>query len=355
MAARVQKRTMNGLVSEALQLSSNSPTPPAPNTNCCRCHATGSCSNCSCKKTGRACVKCLPHSSSGNCLNRTNIELPAVSNDEDTRALPQSSPVVQCSSCCELRGELTRLTKLVEELLVSVQRLTNSPSLDPVAEKTTAPIKRRFRPDRRRKEKLVVKDGPNQPLSSTKRNMVPLLGKRKIWGTRRLSSASTISETIARCTSLNVNDIQVKRKFSERYGKETKWWFVVSGEESTLTSLENEWESVKQQQNWKILPCLAFAENSLIVSHSTVQPVPVQIPSSPNPATTHSADSPGSGDGRHIISDVSPSVEANSTAINSGSSNNPLTSQSVPSSLPANVPMSLSPNCSSTGDNLPST
>ena len=72
-------------------------------------------------------------------------------------------------------------------------------------------------------------------------------------------------------------------------------------------------------------------------------------------ATTHSADSPGSGDGRHIISDVSPSVEANSTAINSGSSNNPLTSQSVPSSLPANVPMSLSPNCSSTGDNLPST
>ena len=193
--------------------------------------------------------------------------------------------------------------------------------------------------------------------------MVPLLGKRKIWGTRRLSSASTISETIARCTSLNVNDIQVKRKFSGLYGKETKWWFVVSGEESTLNSLENEWESVKQQQNWKILPCLAFADNSLIVSHSTVQPfvsvsqsVPVQIPSPPNPATTHSADSPGgSGDGRHINSDVSPTVEANSTAINSDSSNHPLSSQSVPSSLPANVPKSLSPSCSSNGDNLPST
>ena len=88
------------------------------------------------------------------------------------------------------------MTKLVEELLVSVQRLTNSPSLDPVAEKTTAPIKRRFRPDRRRKEKLVVKDGPNQPLSSTKRNMVPLLGKRKIWGTRRLSSAQFLKPSL---------------------------------------------------------------------------------------------------------------------------------------------------------------
>ena len=63
--------------------------------------------------------------------------------------------------------------------------------------------------------------------------------------------------------------------------KQTKWWFVVSGQECSLTSLENEWESVTE-----------------------IGPVKAGTSADPifQPATH---DSECSGE-RHIISDVSP-------------------------------------------------
>ena len=87
---------------------------------------------------------------------------------------------------------------------------------------------------------------------------VPSSGKRKVWGTRKQINANTICQTIAKSTSLTEDSISVKRKFSLSNGKETRWWFVISGDESTLATLEREWGVIQQKSNWKLLPCLVF-------------------------------------------------------------------------------------------------
>ena len=43
-------------------------------------------------------------------------------------------------------------------------------------------------------------------------------------------------------------------------GKECRWWYVVSGDEAKLITLEDEWETIQKQLGWKILPCLTFAD-----------------------------------------------------------------------------------------------
>ena len=92
--------------------------------------------------------------------------------------------------------------------------------------------------------------------------MVPLLGKRKIWGTRNRCNVRTVSNAIFQKTSLADNDVTIKRKFSKSSGKVTRWWYVVSGAEATLNTLENQWDCVKQQFGWSVLPCLTFADTS---------------------------------------------------------------------------------------------
>ena len=93
------------------------------------------------------------------------------------------------------------------------------------------------------------------------RTKTPLLGKRKVWGTMNHASAATVSRALIQLSSLSPEDIKVKRKF--RNGAKASWWHVISGEENTLKILENEWEGVKMQLGWNILPCFAFSESDV--------------------------------------------------------------------------------------------
>ena len=97
--------TIDQLVDEALSVSVNTSSRPN-STRCCRCHDTGSCSNCSCKKAGRSCSHCLP-STQGNCLNYPESEqltsngLP-VSGSVTTAQL--EGPSSGTCSCCRETG-----------------------------------------------------------------------------------------------------------------------------------------------------------------------------------------------------------------------------------------------------------
>ena len=57
---------------------------------CCRCNASGSCKNCSCKKANRTCLNCLPHRR-GRCANSEPQLPPPVTDPTPTCPIPPSS------------------------------------------------------------------------------------------------------------------------------------------------------------------------------------------------------------------------------------------------------------------------
>ena len=275
--------TVDQLVDEALSVSVNSSSRSNPTSRCCRCHDTGSCSNCSCKKAGRGCSQCLPLAQ-GNCLNHHTEREQLPSNDlpvfaGSVNAAPASERLPSsdtCSCCQETRDELIALRKAVEDLKATVLRLSsvcdNSSSTRPAVQLPPPNEKRsirrprlvRKRPEDDRRQKAAESAATSAP----GKKRVLLEGKRKVWGSRKQTNANTIRQTIAKSTSLTEDSISVKRKFSLSNGKETRWWFVISGNESTLATLEHEWGIIQQKCNWKLLPCLVF-DNS-----SDAQPAP---------------------------------------------------------------------------------
>ena len=76
--------------------------------------------------------------------------------------------------------------------------------------------------------------------------------------TMKHASAATVSRALTQLTSLASENIKVKRKFKN--GDRASWWHVISGEENILKILEDEWEGVKRQLGWNILPCLVYSE-----------------------------------------------------------------------------------------------
>ena len=54
---------------------------------CCRCNTSGRCKNCSCRKSGRSCVNCLPHRH-GRCQNA----LPLKQSSDSAGHAPSSDP-----------------------------------------------------------------------------------------------------------------------------------------------------------------------------------------------------------------------------------------------------------------------
>ena len=86
-------------------------------------------------------------------------------------------------------------------------------------------------------------------------NLVKVVGARKIWGTLKACSPTTISSTISKLLpSGNKLRLRVKRKTKE-VGPRAVWWLVVHGPEADLLVLEKEWEKVNIQTSWVLEPC----------------------------------------------------------------------------------------------------
>ena len=108
---------------------------------------------------------------------------------------------------------------------------------------------------RHRNEKTSV--GKSKP------NLIKVVGARKVWGTLKACSPSTISNTISKLLpSGNTLQLRVKRKTKE-LGPKTVWWFVIHGPESDLLVMENEWEKVNIQTSWVVEPCYMPEQNSV--------------------------------------------------------------------------------------------
>ena len=96
----------------------------------------------------------------------------------------------------------------------------------------------------------------NQQNVHGRHQFVSLPGKRKVWGTRKVCSSSTVRNTIIKQISPQIS-INVKRKVKLGSGnKMVKWWHVVSGNEEIMALLEQEWDKVKDQTSWNIEPCI---------------------------------------------------------------------------------------------------
>ena len=150
----------------------------------------------------------------------------------------------------ELRGEIAALKAEVSELRSALntanQKLENelraqaealapsqTTSMSNSANKIT-PLQPRLQQHR-----------PNRLATSQRKLRVPVEGKRRIWGTRKTTSAADVIHTINSQTSIKTG-LDVKCKYRSRPGNPhavSKWWFIVSGEENLLMQLkENKWQ-----------------------------------------------------------------------------------------------------------------
>ena len=116
---------------------------------------------------------------------------------------------------------------------------------------------------------------------------VPVQGKRKLWGTRKITTTEDVLRTINSHSSIKTG-LTVKRKYKStpRYPHTiTKWWFVVSGEENLLQQLHGEWSTVSNQTEgkWSLEPLLCYCPESTLTDPSCPDAVPpTNMHQSPN-------------------------------------------------------------------------
>lgn len=80
-------------------------------------------------------------------------------------------------------------------------------------------------------------------------------GARRIWGTMKITTSGLIKSAISRICS--IDSVRVKRKTTTGTidGKIKSWWFIVHGSEEVLKELEQKWNLLHMQTNWKLEPC----------------------------------------------------------------------------------------------------
>ena len=116
----------------------------------------------------------------------------------------------------------------------------------------------------------------NKAISNTRAKKKPLIsvpGKRRVWGTLKVCSASTVRKVILQVAKLPEEaTLQVKRKFKTA-GEDkrvVRWWHVISGDEEVLSLLDRNWENVEVQTSWQIEPCLIAPQKPEAASSSNV-------------------------------------------------------------------------------------
>ena len=124
-------------------------------------------------------------------------------------------------------------------------------------------------------------------------------GKRKIWGTRKTTTAEDVTRTINSHTSIKTG-LTVKRKYKSnpRYPHAiSKWWFVISGEENLLEKLQGEWSTVNNQTEgkWSLEPLLCYDPEPTPLSNHPDATTLTDVHESPNPHQ-QSAALPGNSD-----------------------------------------------------------
>ena len=107
---------------------------------------------------------------------------------------------------------------------------------------------------------------------STERPKVEVKGKRKVWGTLSTTTVAAVKNAIKVISK--VEDLEIKRKYHLKKAQKvslesdaasiqvSKWWFVISGDESTLDQLAKNWDAVKIQSNWSLKPIFSYGNHT---------------------------------------------------------------------------------------------
>ena len=133
---------------------------------------------------------------------------------------------------------------------------------DALAGKKCQP-RRRQRNDHKAKKSNGMEHSPAAPKHVLKER-ISVIGARKIWGTLRSTTVTAVTRALETVTDLPIDQLSVKRKYKNMINskKSVRWWFVIRGDESNLQKLEECWQLVSLQTNWKIEPLLTYKEET---------------------------------------------------------------------------------------------
>ena len=97
--------------------------------------------------------------------------------------------------------------------------------------------------------------------NNIRRLCTPISGARKVWGTLRSTTVSAVKNAIHSVTNISINDLTIKRKFKTG-GNDmvVRWWFVIRGDEATLQNLEDSWQQLSLQTQWRLEPVLCYSD-----------------------------------------------------------------------------------------------
>ena len=121
-------------------------------------------------------------------------------------------------------------------------------------------------------------------------------GSRKIWGTLKSATDTTVKATLVKLTTIANGEFETKRKYKELSGK-VKWWFVLKGSEEVMEKFDNEWEKVSLQTSWKIEPLLKYSETT--PSKVTISQGTQEQPADHEPLSASSSNSNNSFQSTH--------------------------------------------------------
>ena len=83
----------------------------------------------------------------------------------------------------------------------------------------------------------------------------------------KYTSPTALISTVTKLTKPDIgNKLSVKRKFEE--GDSThrvRWWFLLKADKAVLSELENLWETVQLQTNWKLETCTNLTTRVLLL------------------------------------------------------------------------------------------
>ena len=81
-----------------------------------------------------------------------------------------------------------------------------------------------------------------------------------------------------------VAQLRIRKKTRELAENKTIWWFVIHGDEQDLCTLDDDWDKVHLQTNWRLENCFAPSNNS---------PDPKNFVSDPNSPSATGTTDPG--------------------------------------------------------------
>ena len=194
------------------------------------------------------------------------------------------SLTVSKSVILELRGEIDALKAEIIELRATVEDMkskSKQQASNPSAEKQTSSgngswarvVKRSGRRNAERQarksnesathqhpnhgDSAMAHRPPSVPVHVAPADKEVVPSVRRIWGTKKDVSISTIAKTLKQHTSVG-NKVAIQRKIRRMANNRLHWWYLVRSDENVLEELDKEWEQVASATDsarWKLEQC----------------------------------------------------------------------------------------------------